>query len=60
MEDAHFGRCEWFLVYNTETMSHNFLKNPDSESESEESAGPAVVKFIAARGVQKNVSASSV
>ena len=51
MIDARFGRCAWFLIYDTETKLHNVLKNPAAEAE--EGAGPAAVKFVAAQGVQK-------
>lgn len=54
MVDARFGRCAWFLIYDTETKSHNFLKNPAAEAQ--EGAGPVAVKFIAEQKVQKVVS----
>ncbi len=52
--DPRFGRCAWFLIYDTETLLHNFLKNPAAETE--EGAGPAAIKFVAEQGVQKIVS----
>jgi len=53
--DSRFGRCAWFLIYDIETKLYEFIKNPVAEEE--EGAGPAAVKFIAAQGVKKIVSA---
>lgn len=52
--DPRFGRCTWFLIYNTETKEFNFIKNPAIEET--EGAGPAAVKFIASQGVKKIIS----
>jgi predicted Fe-Mo cluster-binding NifX family protein len=26
--DPHFGRCDWFCMYNTDTKKHSFVENP--------------------------------
>jgi predicted Fe-Mo cluster-binding NifX family protein len=26
--DPHFGRCNWFCLYNTETLKWTFIENP--------------------------------
>ena len=52
--DSHFGRCSYFVVYDTVTRGMEFLPNPYKEVE--EGAGVAAVKLIASRGVGKIVS----
>lgn len=52
--DQRFGRCAYFVVYNSETKSLDFIPNPGKDSE--EGAGSAAVQLIAAQQVQKIVS----
>jgi predicted Fe-Mo cluster-binding NifX family protein len=52
--DRRFGRCSYFVIYDTETRGMEFLPNPYKEIE--EGAGIASVKLIASRGVVKIVS----
>ncbi len=52
--DSRFGRCAYFVVYDTEVKSMEIIPNPARESEG--GAGPMAVQFLAARGVQKIVS----
>ena len=52
--DIHFGRCSYFVIYDTETHSTEFIPNPNKENI--EGAGPASVKLIASKGAQKVVS----
>lgn len=52
--DSHFGRCAYFVIYDTETHSIEFLPNPNKEKI--EGAGPASVQLIASRGTLKVVS----
>jgi predicted Fe-Mo cluster-binding NifX family protein len=26
--DPHFGRCDWFFIYNSETHEQTFIENP--------------------------------
>lgn len=52
--DSRFGRCTFFAIHDTETKSTEFFINPSKEVQ--EGAGPAVVQFVAAHKVNKNVS----
>ena len=52
--DPRFGRCAYFVVYDTESKSVEFLPNPNIEVE--EGAGPASVQIVASRNVNKIVS----
>jgi len=49
--DPRFGRCAFFVVYDTDTQDVEFFSNPAKESS--EGAGPAAVQFVAAKGVKK-------
>jgi predicted Fe-Mo cluster-binding NifX family protein len=52
--DSRFGRCAYFVIYNTESSSVEFLPNPNKDVE--EGAGPASVQLIASRNVNKIIS----
>jgi predicted Fe-Mo cluster-binding NifX family protein len=52
--DSRFGRCSYFVIYDTETASTEFIPNPNLESI--EGAGPASVQLLASNGVAKVVS----
>lgn len=52
--DSRFGRCSYFVVYDTETHATEFIPNPNKENV--EGAGPASVQLVASRGVKKVVS----
>jgi len=52
--DERFGRCSYFVVYDTESKSMEFIPNPNKEAEN--GAGPASVQVIASRNVSKIVS----
>ncbi len=52
--DQRFGRCAWFVIYDTETGGIEFLPNPNRDAE--EGAGPASVQLVASRKVQKIIS----
>lgn len=52
--DSRFGRCSYFVIYDTETASTEFIPNPNLESI--EGAGPASVQLVASKGVAKVVS----
>lgn len=52
--DQHFGRCEYFVVYDTETRSIEFLPNPYKTLE--EGAGYSAVQLLATKGVNKVIS----
>lgn len=52
--DSRFGRCAYFVVYDTENHATEFIPNPNKENV--EGAGPASVQLVASRGVKKVVS----
>lgn len=52
--DSHFGRCSYFVVYDTESQSVEFIPNPNREKV--EGAGSASVQLIASKGATKVVS----
>ncbi len=52
--DSRFGRCSYFVVFDTETSSTEYIPNPYKENV--EGAGPASVELLATRGVKKIVS----
>ena len=52
--DRRFGRCAYFVVYDTESKSMEFIPNPNKEAE--EGAGPASVQLIVSRDSKKIVS----
>ena len=52
--DQRFGRCAFFVIYDTETKSTEYIPNPNRDAL--EGAGPASVQLIASRDVQKVIS----
>jgi predicted Fe-Mo cluster-binding NifX family protein len=52
--DERFGRCAYFVIYDTESKSTEFVPNPNKEAEN--GAGPASVQLVASRNVSKIVS----
>ena len=54
MLDERFGRCSYFVIYDTESKSTEFVPNPNKEAEN--GAGPASVQVVASRNVSKIVS----
>ena len=54
MLDQRFGRCAYFVIYDTETGGVEILPNPNKDAE--EGAGPASVQLVASKEVQKIVS----
>jgi len=52
--DSHFGRCSYFVIYDTETAATEYI--PNMNKENIEGCGPASVQFVASRGVKKIVS----
>ncbi|WP_321423709.1 NifB/NifX family molybdenum-iron cluster-binding protein [uncultured Bacteroides sp.] len=45
----HFGRCEWFCLYNTESKEYSFIENPLQNQQ--ENAGHDVAELLINRGV---------
>ncbi len=52
--DKRFGRCSYFVIYDKENGSIEYIPNPARDAE--EGAGPAAVQLVAAKGVSKIVS----
>ena len=52
--DQRFGRCAYFLVYDTETEGMEFIPNPNKNAQN--GAGPASVQMVASHNVQKIIS----
>ncbi len=52
--DSRFGRCAYFVVYDTETSGTEYLPNPFKENI--EGAGPESVQLVSSKGVRKIVS----
>ncbi len=52
--DQRFGRCKFFIIYDTESKAMEIIPNPNEHVE--EGAGPASVQIVASRGVEKIVS----
>jgi len=45
--NQHFGRCEWYGIYNTASGSKTFIQNPESG----EAAGSVVAEMLIEQGV---------
>lgn len=52
--DQRFGRCAYFVIYDTENHAIEYIPNPNREVE--EGAGPASVQLIVSRNVAKIIS----
>lgn len=52
--DPRFGRCSYFVIYDSELKSFEFIPNPNKIAL--EGAGPASVQFVASKGVTKIIS----
>ena len=52
--DSSFGRCAWFIIYDTDNGAMEFIPNPNKEME--EHAGKAAVELISTRNVSKIIS----
>lgn len=52
--DDRFGRCSYFVIYDKETKSVEYILNPNKTVD--EGAGPASVQLIANKNVEKVIS----
>jgi predicted Fe-Mo cluster-binding NifX family protein len=52
--DERFGRCSYFVIYDTETKGIEILPNPNKDAQ--DGAGPASVQIVASRDVRKIIS----
>jgi len=55
MIDAHFGRCEYIVIYDLDTGGWEFIPNPFKQLD--EGVGPMLVEMLHEKGVDKVVSA---
>ncbi|SFK72644.1 NifB/NifX family molybdenum-iron cluster-binding protein [Proteiniphilum acetatigenes] len=49
--DRRFGRCKYFVIYDTERESVEFIENPKRDYN--EGAGPASVQLVVSKGVEQ-------
>ena len=52
--DERFGRCVFFIFYNTETKKYEAFKNPHAEDQS--GAGTKSAEFVMLKGVKMLIS----
>jgi predicted Fe-Mo cluster-binding NifX family protein len=52
--DQRFGRCAYFVIFDTVSKTTEFILNPNKDSE--EGAGPASVQLVASHEVNKIIS----
>jgi predicted Fe-Mo cluster-binding NifX family protein len=52
--DKSFGRCSYFIIYDQESKSIEYIPNPNKDIE--ENAGPASVNLVASKSVSKIIS----
>lgn len=52
--DQRFGRCSYFVIYDTSNEGLEFIPNPNKDAT--EGAGPASVQIVASRNVSKIIS----
>lgn len=49
--DGRFGRCSYFVLYDTETKDVRFVENTNQLNQ--EGAGPATAQFVASMGAKR-------
>lgn len=47
--DMHFGRCDWYCLFDTETRESSFIENPMRHHEA--NAGCDAAKFLTDKGI---------
>ena len=52
--DQRFGRCAYFVVYDNQSKTTEFIPNPNKDRD--EGAGPASVQIVASRNADKIIS----
>ncbi|MDD5186445.1 MAG: NifB/NifX family molybdenum-iron cluster-binding protein [Paludibacter sp.] len=52
--DQRFGRCAYFVIYDTENKAMEFIPNPYKDAE--EGAGTSSVQLVASRNVRRIIS----
>jgi predicted Fe-Mo cluster-binding NifX family protein len=49
--DPHFGRCDWYCLYDTETLKSSFIENTFRYQQ--EQAGSDAANFLLIKGIKK-------
>ncbi len=52
--DQRFGRCAYFVIYDTDTGEAEIVPNPNKDATG--GAGPATVQMVTSHNVQKIIS----
>jgi predicted Fe-Mo cluster-binding NifX family protein len=52
--DPRFGRCAYFIIYDTGTREHDIIRNENKNID--DGAGPKAVELIASHQVKKVIS----
>lgn len=52
--DSRFGRCSYFVIYNNESKSTEYI--PNSAKDADEGSGLAAVELLASKKVEKVIS----
>ncbi|MFN8257047.1 MAG: NifB/NifX family molybdenum-iron cluster-binding protein [Bacteroidales bacterium] len=52
--DKHFGRCPYFVVYDTDSKAMEFIPNPYKDAD--EGAGTSSIDLVISRKVSKIIS----
>jgi predicted Fe-Mo cluster-binding NifX family protein len=48
--DPHFGRCDWYCLYDTDTLKSSFIENTFRYQH--EQAGCDAAKFLLSKGIK--------
>ncbi len=51
--DPHFGRCDWYCLYDTESRKSSFIENTFRYQQ--EQAGTDAAKFLLTKGIKTAV-----
>jgi predicted Fe-Mo cluster-binding NifX family protein len=50
MVDPHFGRCEWYCLYDIETLESSFIENPVCNNQ--EKAGCNAAELLVGKNIK--------
>ena len=51
--DPHFGRCNWYCLYNTENQKNTFIENPVRNSQ--EKAGCDAAELLVSKNITMSI-----
>jgi predicted Fe-Mo cluster-binding NifX family protein len=49
--DPHFGRCDWYCLFEIDTLEHSFIENTFRYQQ--EQAGCDAANFLISKGIKK-------